>query len=265
MSREIKKPNYEELVNKIRTLEEELKKRPTREEMREDRHEDLNDYDENIKTERDIHFKKNAYIRNRKGIFNWAENVLSLNFNNSDKQKLNQIQIGQDRSIKTEDRILETNTVFITAIRNETANLTGEGDEVNTSNGAISITSRNEGGEYAGLQVADRMAGLGDKEGICSLIYGGGENGIAGIGNIIQLGGNDLVAACLHTEKDITGGLYQQHLKQFVDLLPSSTGGIVPSLGRSGFHYSRLILGSPDGSSWEITIDNSGNLQTNKL
>jgi hypothetical protein len=40
---------------------------------------------------------------------------------------------------------------------------------------------------------------------------------------------------------------------------------MVPSLGRKYYYYQQLVLGSPDGSSWSVKVDNSGNLTTTKL
>jgi len=257
--------SYEELVKRVEELEAKVKKTPTTEETYRETRKTLGSYDDRIKTEKEIILKNNAYIKNRKGIFDWAENVLAITFNNTNPQKLNQIQIGQDREEKTGERILDTNTVIITATPNKKALLEGESDSVKASNGAINIRREIEDEDYGGFISQERLVSLGDKEGVITALIGSEKNGLAGIGNLIRIDGVLYNAICFHTEQDTDGGIYQQHIKHFVDILPSSDGGIVPKLGRKGFHYSELVLRSPDGSSWAIRVDNSGNLTRTKL
>ena len=72
--------NYEELTKKVEELEKELKSRPTKEELLREIRKDLSVYDNDIKTEKSLVLKENAYIKNRKGIYDWTENVLVMNF-----------------------------------------------------------------------------------------------------------------------------------------------------------------------------------------
>ena len=259
------KKSYEELVKRVEQLEKKLEQRPTVEGTYRNLRKDLTSYDDFVKTEKDIVFKKNAYIKNRRGVYDWAENVLALGFNETKPDKLNQIQIGLDRDDTTGESLRETNTVFIEAKSNPTANLSNESDLVKASNGMVAIGTRDENNDYGGFQTGLRQTMIGDKNGIASMIYGGETNGFAGIGNVVDVNGNKLVAVCFHTEQDANGGAYQQHIKHFVDLLPTTYLGYTPSLGRAGYAYDKLVLKSPDGSSWAVTINNSGTLIRTKL
>jgi hypothetical protein len=212
-----------------------------------------------------IILKKNAYIKNRKGLFDWAENVLALGFNKTDPSKLNQIQIGVDRDDGTKETMRETNTVFIQAKKNEDAKLERESDEVKSANGSVLITT-NKGEDHGGFTCGERIDVVGDKDGVVAAVYGSKAGGLAGIGNLIDLNGTDILAVSFHTEEDTEdGGVYQQHIKQFVDILPSSDGGIVPALGRSGYPYKELVLKSPNNSSWAVRVDDSGNLTATEI
>lgn len=256
---------YEQLVKKVEELEKQLKEKTTKEEVYRDLRKNLGSYDDRFKTEKTITLKNNAYVKNRKGIFDWTGNVLALGFNNTDPSKLNQIQIGLDRDENTRESIRETSTLFLVAKRNDRAMLGGEGDAVKASNGLISLMSERTNGERGGLQIGERGAIIKDKEGTAAYIFGSETNGLSGIGNVIDMGGNKLVAICLHTEKDIaSGGLYQQHIKQYVDILPMTTT-TTPSLGRRGFAYRELVLRSPDGSSFAVRVANNGALSATKL
>ncbi len=256
----------EQLERKIEELERKVQQLPEKDFVIRELETRLSAYESEIRSDKgNIILKKNAYIKNRKGIFDWAENVLALGFNKTNPSKLNQIQIGLDRDDRTKEKIRETNTVFIIARKNENAKLDGESEQVKASNGAVMIKTQ-KGEDYGGILIGERILVLGDKEGVVSGIYGSKEGGLAGIGNLIELGGKDIAALCFHTEQDTEdGGVYQQHIKQFVDILPSTEGGIVPALGRKDFNYKELVLRSPDGSSWAVRADNSGNLSTTKL
>jgi len=252
--------NYEELTKKVEELEKELKSRPTKEELLREIRKDLSVYDNDIKTEKSLVLKQNAYIKNRKGIYDWVENVLAMNFNNTRIDKQNQIIIGSDKD-ENGNTISETNAVFISTKR-------GDFDFKDTwadiGNGSVVVESYNKDGEWGELQIVNRMSAIGDKEGIVVGLGGGGKNGMAGIGNIIEYNGQKMLALSFHTEKDDTSPVYNQHLEQYVDILPV-TFDIIPSLGRKGYHYQQLVLRSPDGSSWSVKVDDSGNLTTTKL
>ncbi len=265
--------NYENLIKRIEELEKQIQGKVGKDESHLDTRRDLSSYNDRIKTNKEIIIKENAYIKNRKGIFSWAENVLALGFNKTDTNRLNQIQIGIDRDENTQETIKETNTVFISATENPTAVLddTTIKDEsvdlVKASNGAIIIQSQRGNEEYGGIQIGEREKLITDKEGTAAMLFGSKTNGLAGIGNVIEYNGQELIGICFHTEQDSisTGGVYQQKLMQFVDILPSSDGGIVPALGRKSYHYKELVLRSPDGSSFAVRVDNAGALTATKL
>jgi len=251
--------NYEELTKKVEELEKELKSRPTKEELLREIRKDLSVYDNDIKTEKSLVLKENAYIKNRKGIYDWTENVLVMNFNNTRIDKQNQIIIGSDKD-ENGNTISETNAVFISA----RGDFNFKERWADIGNGAVVINSYNADNDFGEIQISNRKAVVGDKEGIVAGLGGGGENGLAGIGNIVEYGGQQVLALSFHTERDDTAPIYKQHLEQYVDILPKHDV-MVPSLGRKYYYYQQLVLGSPDGSSWSVKVDNSGNLTTTKL
>lgn len=255
----------EKLEKKVQDLERKLEEKTSKQEATREMEARLAGYQDFVRSDKgEIMLKKNAYIKNRRGIFDWAENVLALGFNNTDRGRLNQIQIGIDRDNEG-NFIKETNTISLVSKRNEEANIKdGDGD---FSNGAIAVRSLGKkDDDYGGFFCGERKSLVGDVDGTISVLHGSKRNGIAGIGNIAPQEGDNRVRIALHTMEDIEkGGLYGQHLRHYVDLLPSTLGGITPALGRKDFSYKELVLKSPDGSSWAVRVNNSGTLSTTKL
>lgn len=227
-------------------------------------------FQDNFKSDKgEIILKKTGRIRNRKGIFNWSDNVIAVNFLNTNEFKLNQIQIGSDIDDETRERITNTNAIFLYVTENKNAKLENESPQVKLSNGSINIgVLHDDNKNMSGITIHDRLLSVGDLKGKVSILTGSqldDNNPITGLAQTIKINEVMLSAVSFHTEKDtVAGGIYQQHLKQYVDILPV-TVNIIPSLGRKGFHYRELVLRSPDNSSWAVRIDNAGNLTRTKL
>ena len=96
----------------------------------------------------------------------------------------------------------------------------------------------------SGITIHDRLLSVGDLKGKVSILTGSqldDNNPITGLAQTIKINEVMLSAVFFHTEKDtVAGGIYQQHLKQYVDILPV-TVNIIPSLGRKGFHYRESL------------------------
>ncbi len=230
----------EQLERKVKELEEKLALKLNKEQLEEELDNALSNYDKVIRSDDGrVFLKQNATIRNRKGIYDWADSVLSINFNRQLEGKQNQIQIGMDRDEDDFNKeILKTNAIFIHSVMDDFP-WTGL---AKFANGAISIGSISEDRESAGvLNIYDRR-NLDGQKGIMSFLCGGGENGIAGIGNTMKTPAGFINAVCFHTENDsATASVYKQHIKQFVDIYPQvNEGGFRPSLGRADNKYDNV-------------------------
>ncbi len=257
----------EKLERQIEELKEELKNRPTKDETIRDMEDRLTVYDDTIRSDKgEIILKKNFIIKNRRSALEDDDNVATFNFNRKLPGETNYIYFGSEVFGPVEDRERVINASYIDiAAKKDDNNPTREV----VANGTILANVVHDDDKVSGLEIVDQQsAGLPSKGylSILSVDQRGDNSPLSGLSQRIDMGGELINAISFHTVKDIQyGGVYRQHLKHYVDLVPAYDGGIVPSLGRVGNAYSRLVLRSPDGSSWAVTIDNSGNLQTNKL
>ena len=265
------KNKLEQLEKKVEEMERQLKQKTTLENTVKEMEKRLMIYEDKIRSDRgEVVLKKNAKIRSRRGIYKWAENVLSLSFFNTNPDKLNQIQIGSDRNDEG-TAIYENNTIFITAKNNPTAKLSNESLAVKASNGAVMLESMRSNGEVGTISVGERIEVTGDKDGVAATLMGSKTNGVAGIGNYIDYNGDTIAAVCFNTEQDDGGGDYKQRLDQYVDIVPQTqideekNVTFRPSLGRYNYAYKQLVLSSPDGTSYAIKVENDGTIISEDL
>lgn len=264
----------EQLERKIEELERKLQELPTKDAMINELETRLANYETDLRSDNgSLVLRKNFVLKNVRSRKRDSDNTASMYFNHRVPGMANFLIIGSEPTggvaIGTLDIDRDINTSYVgITVKKDDNNPT---EEVG-ANGTISILANHDTDKISGIQIADlKTFGIGDaqREGYLSILTAdqrGDNDPVTGLAQMIDFNGALTNAICFHTRKnETTGSLYKQHLEQHVDILPKTLGGFTPSLGDSANGYSKLVLNSPDGSKWAVTINNSGTLIRTKL